>query len=50
MEDVKKDRSMCQTRYLDPNQKAGTKKDFYSEKTVREVIAKYNAQGENHVL
>lgn len=45
MENIKKDGALCQTRYLDPNQKTGTKKDFYSEKAIREVIAKYNAQG-----
>lgn len=42
MREIKQDVAICQTRYLDPKQKTGTKKDFYSEKAIDIVITKYD--------
>ena len=39
---IKKNQVLCQTRYLDPKKKKGTKKEFYSEKAVDEVIKEYD--------
>ena len=39
---IKGIQELCQTRYLDPNNKKGTKKDFFSEKAVDIVIELYN--------
>ena len=42
MKEIKKNNTLCQTRYLDPKIKTGTKKYFYSEKAVDEVIRMYD--------
>jgi hypothetical protein len=42
MSEIKEDTSLCQIRYLDPKQKTGTKKCFYSEKAVDVIIYKYD--------
>lgn len=39
---IKQDASLCQSRYLDPKKKKGTKKDFYMEGAVDAVICKYD--------
>ena len=38
MNEIKKNKSLCQTRYLDPNNKSGAKKCFYSEKAIDEIL------------
>lgn len=42
MKKVKSNPVLCQTRYLDPKKKSGTKKDFYAEKTIDHVIELYD--------
>ena len=44
MKEIKKDPLICQTRFLDPKIKTGTKKDFYSEKAVDIIIEKYDKE------
>lgn len=39
---IKKDKTMCQTRYLDPKRQKGTKKDWYAESVVDFLIQKYD--------
>lgn len=39
---IKQDISLCQSRYLDPKKKKGTKKDFYTDSAVDAVISKYD--------
>ena len=38
VKEIKKNQSICQTRYLDPNNKSGVKKYFYSEKAIDEIL------------
>ena len=47
MQMIKKDTDFCQTRYLDPKHKTSTKKDFYAEKAVDILIAKYDEHAAN---
>lgn len=42
MREIKKDQRLCQTRYLDPNNQKGTKKQFYSEDVIQAIIEKYD--------
>lgn len=46
---IKQDPSLCQSRYLDPKKKKGTKKDFYMEGAVEAVICKYDELLEGNV-
>ncbi len=39
---IKRDASLCQSRYLDPKKKKGMKKDYYMEGAVDAVICKYD--------
>ena len=41
MKRIKANRSLCQPNYLDPHNKTGTKKDFYTLSAVDAVIAEY---------
>lgn len=44
MKNIKQNPSMCQTRYLDPKIKSGTKKDFYSEDAIDTIINIYDEE------
>ena len=46
MKIIKADGNICQSNYLDPENKKGPKKDFYSENAVEEVIKKYDELSE----
>jgi hypothetical protein len=37
----------CRTRYLDPNKSSGSKKDFYSEKIIKEFDKHYTKKRTN---
>lgn len=41
---VKQDSKLCQTNYLDPKNKTGSKKNFYSEDAVEAVIGFYDKE------
>lgn len=41
MKTIKENPRFCQVRYLDPNKKSGTKKAFYTEDSVEELIKLY---------
>lgn len=42
MREIKKDEKLCKSRYLDPDNKDGQKKDFYFEEAVDIIIKKYD--------
>jgi len=42
MKEIKIDKTLCQTRYLDPNNKKSTQKQFYAEAAVDAIITKYD--------
>lgn len=44
MKDIKANDALCQTRYLDPNNKKSTQKHFYSEEAVEAIIARYKLE------
>lgn len=44
MREIKKNPSLCQTRYLDPNNSSSPKKDFYAEKAVDVIVSKYSSR------
>lgn len=46
MSEIKTDPNLCQVRYLDPQKKTGTKKEFYTEHAVEVLIQKYTEQEE----
>ncbi len=50
MKRVKQDKKLCQTNYLDPKRKTGSKKDFYAEAAVDMVIKYYDEEVANHEL
>ena len=50
MKEIKSDVSLCQSRYLDPRKKSGTKKDFYSEKAVHRIIEEYKKREKTFVM
>lgn len=41
MKAIKADTTLCQVRYLDPQKKTGTKREFYTEQAVDVLIQKY---------
>ena len=41
MKTIKKNPKFCQVRYLDPNKKSGSKKVFYTEDSVEEIVRLY---------
>ncbi|CBK74194.1 Protein of unknown function (DUF3644) [Butyrivibrio fibrisolvens 16/4] len=41
MSEIKKDRSKCEVRYLDPKKKSGVRKDYYSEDVPQAVVDLY---------
>ena len=50
MKRVKQDKKLCQTNYLDPNKKTGSKKNFYAEDAVDTVIKYYDEEVLNNEL
>ena len=46
MKNVKQNKSLCETNYLDPKTKIGGKKDFYSENAIDEIIRLYDKEVE----
>lgn len=44
MKEIKLDKKLCQTNYLDPKNKTGGKKDFYSKEAVDIVIERYDKE------
>lgn len=46
MKRIKGDKTLCQTRYLDPKKKSGVKKQFYSKRVISEIIKLYE-EGED---
>lgn len=46
MREIKADTTLCQVRYLDPQKKTSTKKEFYTEHAVEVLIQKYTEQEE----
>lgn len=42
MKEIKKDQTLCKTRYLDPKNKTSTKTDFYFENAVDIIILRYH--------
>lgn len=50
MKKIKKDPALCQTNYLNPKTKKGTKKEFYSYDAVNRVIELYEKEVLNYEL
>ena len=50
MKEIKKDPTLCQLRYLDPRNKNGAKKEFYSEKAVERIIEEYEKREKQLVV
>jgi hypothetical protein len=45
MREIKKDKTLCQVRYLDPRKQSGTKTEYYTETAIAIIIQKYKAAG-----
>lgn len=43
MAELKLDPELCQTRFLNPKQQSGTKKEFYAERIIDVIIEKYDS-------
>lgn len=41
MREIKKDKTLCQVRYLDPRKQSGTKTEYYTESAIAIIIQKY---------
>lgn len=41
MKDIKKDKTLCQVRYLDPRKQSGAKTEYYTESAIPIIIQKY---------
>ncbi len=41
MKEIKKDKTLCQVRYLDPRKQSGTKTEYYTESAIAIIIQKY---------
>lgn len=41
MREIKKDKTLCQVRYLDPRKQSGTKTEYYTEAAIAIIIQKY---------
>lgn len=41
MKEIKKDKTLCQVRYLDPRKQSGAKTEYYTEASIAIIIQKY---------
>ena len=41
MKEIKKDKTLCQVRYLDPRKQSGAKTEYYTESAIPIIIQKY---------